>query len=628
MATLQRISPQNNPLQSPGTTTCEEQLALSAILAELHYPAKLWPWIAASLASALGPDGLARRGWFECADYVTGSLMKTARTTVEAERRSVEARARKARRADREWRTTHGVTALVEAREGPTNPRTGQQGPTQICVRPILEAVADVRDRLRETLASEDQDPTEVRYREQRAQNTARRIARVVVNNRFRAKRLQIAKAEHNVSTRTRAKLVGTHARRAIEQARNPEEARRKMLFAAIASTETGDPTDQDIIATFAIVAAEAERRGLIPTCLTAMEPLDGTGVPVSTPAEGDQIRTPVFSTGVPSGIPAEEDNHRCAVPAGLADRRQWVAWKSKIRPDGSCAKVPINPATGYPADVTEPHTWGTLAEAQATAARLEFAGVGFVFTEVDPFVGIDLDGCRDPETGDLKPWAAAIVRRLDSYAEVSPSGTGVHIIVLGELPAGGRRRGKVEMYDSGRFFTFTGQQLAGVPATIEDRRQQLAELHRETFNRDRSDTPTHRTVAPAAPHTPVVTLSDEEIIEKLCAERDGKGARLWSGDTTAHNGKDRSASGADLALCSKLAFYTTDAEQIDRLFRRSGLMRPVWKNNASKREGTIATALQNRTGAYGDRSRRTAAASRATVRGRGRSAASGGEAR
>lgn len=53
---------------------------------------------------------------------------------------------------------------------------------------------------------------------------------------------------------------------------------------------------------------------------------------------------------------------------------------------------------------------------------------VGFVFTRDDPFVGIDLDHCRDPETGKIKPWALEIVAKLNSYSEVSPSGTGLHI--------------------------------------------------------------------------------------------------------------------------------------------------------------------------------------------------------
>jgi primase-polymerase (primpol)-like protein len=60
------------------------------------------------------------------------------------------------------------------------------------------------------------------------------------------------------------------------------------------------------------------------------------------------------------------------------------------------------------------------------------YCGVGFVFSSDDPYVGIDLDGCRNPQTGYIEPWALEIVRRLNSYTEISRSGTGLHIIAKG----------------------------------------------------------------------------------------------------------------------------------------------------------------------------------------------------
>jgi primase-polymerase (primpol)-like protein len=91
------------------------------------------------------------------------------------------------------------------------------------------------------------------------------------------------------------------------------------------------------------------------------------------------------------------------------------------------------------------------------------FAGIGFVLTPDDPFAGIDLDHCRDPETGEIEPWASEIVDRFQSYTEISPSGAGIRIFIRGTLPAGkGRHRGRVEVYDRGRFLTVTGQRLEG----------------------------------------------------------------------------------------------------------------------------------------------------------------------
>ena len=49
--------------------------------------------------------------------------------------------------------------------------------------------------------------------------------------------------------------------------------------------------------------------------------------------------------------------------------------------------------------------------------------------------VGFDFDIVRDPEFGIIDPWAQELIDELDGYAEVSPSGTGVKVIVRGELP-------------------------------------------------------------------------------------------------------------------------------------------------------------------------------------------------
>ena len=91
-------------------------------------------------------------------------------------------------------------------------------------------------------------------------------------------------------------------------------------------------------------------------------------------------------------------------------------------------------------------------------AAEPPYDGIGFVFSSADPFVGIDLDRCRDPEDGEITGWAQKIISRVqEGYVEASPSGTGVHIIVQGAVRDGGMRKGKVEMYSRERFFTITG---------------------------------------------------------------------------------------------------------------------------------------------------------------------------
>jgi primase-polymerase (primpol)-like protein len=146
-------------------------------------------------------------------------------------------------------------------------------------------------------------------------------------------------------------------------------------------------------------------------------------------------------------------------IPEQLTERPQWVCWRYEER-DGTMTKVPYTD-TGWRASTTDLLTWTTCAMALVAYERGHCDGIGFVFSSADPFVGIDLDDCRDPETGEIAPWAQKIINRVqDGYIEVSPSGRGIHVIVEGRVRDGGMRKGKVEMYSRERFFTITGRGL------------------------------------------------------------------------------------------------------------------------------------------------------------------------
>jgi primase-polymerase (primpol)-like protein len=144
-------------------------------------------------------------------------------------------------------------------------------------------------------------------------------------------------------------------------------------------------------------------------------------------------------------------------IPEELRRRPQWVMWKLEAR-DGKPAKVPYIAGGVGKAKSTDSETWRTFGEAVQALRTGRYDGIGFVFSSGDPFAGIDLDKCRDPETGELEEWAAKIVQDLDGYAEASPSGTGVHIIIKGKAP--NKKRARVEAYSERRFFTMTGQVL------------------------------------------------------------------------------------------------------------------------------------------------------------------------
>lgn len=151
--------------------------------------------------------------------------------------------------------------------------------------------------------------------------------------------------------------------------------------------------------------------------------------------------------------------------PDGLCDQPNWIVWRNE---DGR--KMPYR-IDGKPASSTNPEDWSTHAKAQealifsAPAGGRPYTGLGFVFSKDDPFCGVDLDDCRDPETGEIKEWAREIITAAGTYAEVSPSGTGVKLYGMGEMPGGKGRQvayedGKVEMYDRGRYFAFTGEEI------------------------------------------------------------------------------------------------------------------------------------------------------------------------
>jgi primase-polymerase (primpol)-like protein len=274
--------------------------------------------------------------------------------------------------------------------------------------------------------------------------------------------------------------------------------------------------------------------------------------------------------------IPAESD-----LPDALTSRDQWLCWRAEKR-DGKQTKIPADPTSGEFASTTDSDTWGDFetARGRATSSTTDAVGVGFVFTDDDPIVGVDLDDCRIPETGKTREWATDIVDRLDSFTEVSPSGTGCHVLVEGTLPEGRNRKGDVECYETARFFTVTGDHVERTPTTIERRAEALEAIHREYVSPadddsspSKDDTSTREDVSEPAPTS--TSLSDQALLERAKGAANGeKFTRLWRGNTTGYE----SHSEADMALCSLLAFWTGgDSGQLDGLFRESGLMREKW---------------------------------------------------
>jgi putative DNA primase/helicase len=275
-----------------------------------------------------------------------------------------------------------------------------------------------------------------------------------------------------------------------------------------------------------------------------------------------------------------------------IRDLRQWLCWRIEER-DGKLTKVPYSPLTGEKASTSNPETWVGYSLAVEAYREHGYGGIGLVFSEDDPFCGVDLDGCLNPEAGEIEGWAREIIEELDSYTEISPSGKGVHVLVRATLPEGRNRKGRFEAYDRGRYFTVTGKHLAGTPQTIEVRQEALQSVVRRVFGEENTN---GQTKPVAAPEPVDNGLSDSEVLQKALAASNGaRFSRLWNGDTSGYG----SPSEADLALCGMLAFWTGgDATRIDTLFRQSGLYRKKW-DRKDYRNRTITQALSGKTEFY-----------------------------
>lgn len=161
-------------------------------------------------------------------------------------------------------------------------------------------------------------------------------------------------------------------------------------------------------------------------------------------------------------------------VPQELQDVNQWVLWKLVIR-DGKEIKMPWS-VYDQPAKSNDASTWSTFECAVMRYDEQKHAGIGFVFAVGDGFAGVDLDSCRDPETGAIAKWAQDHIDEANSYTEISPSGTGVKIWLKSELhlPKGrnikldhppsvrGGKKPGIEIYTQERYFAVTGHVIRG----------------------------------------------------------------------------------------------------------------------------------------------------------------------
>jgi putative DNA primase/helicase len=272
-------------------------------------------------------------------------------------------------------------------------------------------------------------------------------------------------------------------------------------------------------------------------------------------------------------------------IPVELRNIHQWVTWDFAMRDDGKITKKPDQ-------RFIRSSAWLPFSEARSWVKSGASPGVGFVLTG-DGLVGIDLDHCIAAD-GTLHEIAKDLIA-IGTYTETSPSGQGLRSFIRGSIHKVGKisAKGDVpghEIYDgrkgSARFLTVTGHRLGDA---TEIRQGPDAQAALDVFIAKWF--PTKPQAVSEDAESGSLDLGDDQVLNLMFNAKNGeKSRRLYEGDYSGYG----SQSEADLALCSKLRFFTrADANQMRRLFQRSGLMRPKWDHLRSEQTYGERTILQ-----------------------------------
>lgn len=279
-------------------------------------------------------------------------------------------------------------------------------------------------------------------------------------------------------------------------------------------------------------------------------------------------------------------------IPRELMAYRQWVCWcyveTGRLKPD----KRPMNPINLHNAGVAWPNTWSSFDTAYATyqqhAAHHAVDGIGFVLTPADPIVGVDLDACIT--AGEIAPHAQQIIASLDSYTEVSPSGTGLRILVACQPFLQNTRTQSIELYSQRRWVSITGNHVVHTPPTITP--VDVAALTALI------PPPKPQLVLPA--HERQFPVDDRELWERIFRhDRFGADHHQRFQGSTALDGGDHSMTVIRLLNC--LARWTRgDAQRMRRMMLMSPLANDKWvskRGNSDWIDVEIADAIAFVTG-------------------------------
>lgn len=278
-------------------------------------------------------------------------------------------------------------------------------------------------------------------------------------------------------------------------------------------------------------------------------------------------------------------------IPEELKELKQWCCFKLQPR-ENKMTKIPVSAYDGSPAKSNDENTWSDFETAIEAIEKFNLDGLGFFFKS--PYFGIDIDGVKeeierfhnDDHENNI---VSEFIDMMCSYSEISVSGNGIHIIAKGELPKGARRRGNIEMYDSGRFFCMTGNQIGRYTRVEEDEFNKINYLHNKYLYKPKVTDSRNKMNINCG-----TSFTEDELINIALKSKVGGRFQVFmdGGWEQFYN----SHSEADMAFTNDLAFWTNcNYPMMDSIFRRSSLMRDKWdreQNSSTYGDETLQKAI------------------------------------
>ena len=259
-------------------------------------------------------------------------------------------------------------------------------------------------------------------------------------------------------------------------------------------------------------------------------------------------------------------------IPQELKNHPKWMVWRTertKKNPN-ILGKVPYQ-ANGYRGSKNNPEHWLTFEEVKEAYETDNFDGVGVVFNREDNLVCVDLDDFKDINNLPAEKYNLTI----HSYTELSPSEKGLHVWIKGQKPEWCRtKKNGVELYGGEKysFVTVTGYPYHKEVLPVKEHQKLIDQIAETYFKEDEKAASTRKRDKENVIYK---EFPDHVVLSNMFESKNGKKIKaLFDGDMSNYE----SASDADMGLCNHLAFWTNNnADQMDRLFRNSALIRDKW---------------------------------------------------